>query len=60
MVVDNLLCITLPRASRTACEVKFSEGIRFIKCFWRFFSCSSGGVSLVGLTLVVACDDGPC
>jgi hypothetical protein len=43
------LCITLPRASRTAWEVKFSEGIRLMKCFWRFFSCTkqSDSVSLV-------------
>ena len=33
--------MTLPSASSTACEVKFSEGIRLIKCFWRFFSCNS-------------------
>lgn len=32
------LCMTLPRASSTAWEVKFSEGIRLMKCFWRFFS----------------------
>lgn len=32
------LCMTLPRASRTACEVKFSEGIRLMKCFCRCFS----------------------
>jgi hypothetical protein len=32
------LCITLPRASSTACEVKFSDGIRLMKCFCRFFS----------------------
>lgn len=36
----NLLCITLPRASRTAWEVKFSDGIRLMKCFWRLFSCA--------------------
>ena len=30
--------MTLPNASRTACEVKFSEGIRLIKCFCRLFS----------------------
>jgi hypothetical protein len=40
----DILCMTLPSASRTACEVKFSEGIRLMKCFWRFFSC---GVRLV-------------
>lgn len=34
-----VLCITLPRASRTAREVKFSEGIRLMKCFCRLFSC---------------------
>lgn len=31
--LESILCITLPSASRTACEVKFSEGIRLIKCF---------------------------
>jgi hypothetical protein len=36
----NILCITLPKASRTACDVKFSEGIRLIKCFCRLFSYS--------------------
>lgn len=30
--------MTVPRASRTACEVKFSDGMRLMKCFWRFFS----------------------
>ena len=34
----SLLCITLPSASRTACDVKFSEGMRFIKCFCLLFS----------------------
>lgn len=34
-----VLCITLPKASRTAWDVKFSEGIKLIKCFCRFFSC---------------------
>lgn len=29
----------LPSASSTACDVKFSEGMRLIKCFCRFFSC---------------------
>lgn len=28
----------LPKASRTACEVKFSEGMRLMKCFCRLFS----------------------
>jgi len=32
--------MTLPSASSTAWEVKFSEGIRLMKCFWRFFSCT--------------------
>lgn len=32
--------MTLPRASSTACEVKFSDGMRLMKCFCRFFSCS--------------------
>jgi hypothetical protein len=32
--------MTLPNASRTACDVKFSEGIKFMKCFCRFFSYS--------------------
>jgi len=53
-----VLCITLPRASSTAWEVKFSEGMRFMKCFWRFFSyCESivsqglhvGWMNLVGV-----------
>lgn len=34
----RLLCITLPKASRTACEVKFSEGMRLMKCFCLVFS----------------------
>ncbi len=33
-----LLCMTLPRASSTAWEVKFSEGMRLMKCFCLFFS----------------------
>jgi hypothetical protein len=37
-----LLCIGLPRASSTACDVKFSEGMRLIKCFCRLFSYSNG------------------
>lgn len=32
------LCMGLPSASKTACEVKFSEGIRLMKCFCRLFS----------------------
>ena len=44
MVESYALCITLPRASRTACDVKFSEGIRLIKCFCLLFSCA--GVSM--------------
>lgn len=35
---NAVLCITLPRASKTAWEVKFSDGMRLIKCFWRLFS----------------------
>lgn len=60
MAARNILCIILPRASRTACEVKFSDGMRFIKCFCRFFSCSDIIVSFAVLSLVV--DDGnePC
>lgn len=27
------LCITLPKASRTAWLVKFSDGMRLMKCF---------------------------
>jgi hypothetical protein len=51
---DDVLCMTLPRASRTACEVKFSEGMRLMKCFWRFFSCRVGVVSrLLGYDLVM-------
>ena len=34
----NPLCITLPKASRTAWDVKFSEGIRLMKCFCLRFS----------------------
>lgn len=34
----HILCMILPNASRTAWEVKFSEGIRLMKCFWRLFS----------------------
>jgi hypothetical protein len=40
--------MTLPSASRTACEVKFSEGIRLIKCFCLFFSCWTSTVSFPG------------
>ena len=36
----SLLCITLPSASSTACDVKFSEGMRLMECFCRFFSFS--------------------
>jgi len=32
--------MTLPSASSTACDVKFSEGIKFMKCFCRLFSWS--------------------
>lgn len=32
-ISEHVLCITLPRASRTAVDVKFSDGIRLIKCF---------------------------
>jgi len=39
---QDVLCMTLPSASSTACDVKFSEGMRLMKCFWRFFSCSEG------------------
>ena len=38
---QDILCITLPRASRTAVEVKFSDGIRLMKCFCLFSSCNS-------------------
>ncbi len=34
----SVLCMTLPKASRTAWVVKFSEGIRLMKCFCRLFS----------------------
>ncbi len=34
----GVLCMTLPKASRTACDVKFSEGMRLMKCFCRLFS----------------------
>jgi len=34
----HILCITLPSASSTACDVKFSEGMRLMKCFCRLFS----------------------
>jgi len=37
---QTVLCMTLPRASRTAWEVKFSDGMRLIKCFCRLFSYS--------------------
>lgn len=37
----GVLCITLPNASSTACDVKFSEGIRLMKCFCLRFSCRS-------------------
>lgn len=43
----NQLCITLPKASRTAWDVKFSEGIRLMKCFClRFSYISMSTVSL--------------
>ena len=32
------LCMGLPKASSTACDVKFSDGIRLMNCFWRVFS----------------------
>lgn len=35
---NTVLCMTLPRASRTAWEVKFSDGMRLMKCFCRLFS----------------------
>ncbi len=35
---NAVLCMTLPRASRTAWEVKFSDGMRLMKCFCRLFS----------------------
>lgn len=34
----SILCMTLPKASRTAWDVKFSDGIKLIKCFCRLFS----------------------
>lgn len=39
-VWDVVLCITLPNASRTAWLVKFSDGMRLMKCFCLLFSCS--------------------
>lgn len=36
--IYDILCITLPNASRTAWEVKFSDGMRLMKCFCRRFS----------------------
>lgn len=47
----NVLCMGLPSASRTACEVKFSDGIRLIKCFCLFFSCIAKSVSVWSLQL---------
>lgn len=38
----NRLCVTLPRASRTALDMKFSEAIRLIQCFWRFIPVEHG------------------
>lgn len=35
---NGSLCMGLPRASKTACDVKFSDGIKLIKCFCRLFS----------------------
>ena len=37
----GVLCMTLPKASSTACDVKFSEGMRLMKCFCRLFSYDS-------------------
>lgn len=44
--------MTLPKASRTACDVKFSEGMRLMKCFCRLFSYFSY-INKTSLALVV-------
>ena len=50
----SLLCITLPKASRTACDVKFSEGMRLMKCFCRLFSCGLSVNSSLHVALLKA------
>lgn len=40
-IACNILCITLPSASSTAWLVKFSEGMRLMKCFCLRFSCNN-------------------
>jgi hypothetical protein len=50
----DVLCITLPRASSTAWDVKFSEGMRLIKCFCRRFSCENNALGQASITEVVA------
>jgi hypothetical protein len=40
-IICDLLCITLPSASSTAWLVKFSEGMRLMKCFCLRFSCNA-------------------
>jgi hypothetical protein len=50
----DVLCITLPRASSTAWDVKFSEGMRLMKCFCRRFSCENNALGQASITEVVA------
>ena len=46
--------MTLPKASSTACDVKFSEGIRLMKCFCRLVSYMSR-ISEDSLILIMEC-----
>ena len=50
----DVLCIILPRASSTAWDVKFSEGMRLMKCFCRRFSCENNASSQASIMEVVA------
>ena len=50
----DVLCITLPRASSTAWDVKFSEGMRLMKCFCRSFSCEDNALGQASITEAVA------
>ena len=50
----DVLCIILPRASSTAWDVKFSEGMRLMKCFCRSFSCEDNALGQASITEAVA------
>jgi hypothetical protein len=53
---EDILCITLPKASSTACEVKFSEGIKLIKCFCRLFSCTKKLSQSLMVSSILQCE----